>query len=70
MRKLIWVKTAHSQGWACSECAWAFNPRGPLRGTSIDEMKQIFERERDKEFATHVCSQNPRTKSREPKDES
>ena len=63
MRKMIWVESVHSEGWACSECAWAFNPSGPLRGTSLDEMKRNFERQRDKEFASHVCAQHPRTNS-------
>jgi rubredoxin len=58
MRKMIWVESARSKGWACSECAWVFNPSDPPRGTSLDEMKQNFERQRDKEFASHVCAQH------------
>jgi hypothetical protein len=63
MRKMIWVKSVHSESWACSECAWAFNPPGPPRGTSLDEMKQNFERQRDEEFASHVCAAHPRAKA-------
>lgn len=62
MRQLIWVKSVHSESWACSECAWAFNPSGPPLGNSLDEMKQNFERQRGKEFAAHVCAAHPRTK--------
>jgi rubredoxin len=62
MRKMIWVKSVHSESWACSECAWAFNPSGPPRGTSLDEMKQNFECQRDEEFASHVCAAHPRAK--------
>jgi hypothetical protein len=65
MRKMIWVESARSAGWACSECAWTFNPWGPPRGDSLDEMKQDFERQRDKEFASHDCAQHPRARSAE-----
>jgi hypothetical protein len=60
-RKLVWVKKETFQGWACSECAWAFNPIGPLVGESIVEMMEHYEQQRDKEFAAHVCSEHPRT---------
>ena len=59
-RKLIWAESRTFQGWACSECAWAYKPLGPLVGESIDEMKVHYERERDKEFASHVCAEHPR----------
>ena len=59
-RKLVWVERQNFQGWACSECAWAFNPLGPLVGESIDEMKMHYELQRDKEFATHICTEHPR----------
>jgi rubredoxin len=65
MKKLIWVKSARSESWACSECAWAFNPSGPPRGASLDAMKENFERQRDTEFASHVCAKHPRTKGHE-----
>jgi rubredoxin len=65
VRKMIWVESTRSEVWACSECAWVFNPSGPPRGTSLDEMKQNFERQRDKEFASHVCAQHSRTYSPE-----
>ena len=59
-RKLIWVKKRNFQGWACSECAWAFNPIGPAVGVSIAEMMQHYEQQRDKEFTSHVCAEHPR----------
>ncbi len=65
MRKMIWVESAHSASWTCSECAWAFNPSGPPRGAHLEEMKQNFERQREKEFASHVCTQHPRAKGQE-----
>jgi hypothetical protein len=66
MRAMIWVRTAQFEGWACSECAWIFNPSGPPVGDSLDEMKQDFERERDKGLASHVCAQHPTTKVEKP----
>jgi hypothetical protein len=59
-RKLVWVERENFQGWACSECVWAFNPLGPLVGKSIDEMKMHYELQRDKEFAAHICAEHPR----------
>ncbi len=59
-RKLVWVERQNFQGWARSECAWAFNSLGPLVGESIDEMKMHCELQRDKEFATHICAEHSR----------
>jgi hypothetical protein len=59
-RKLVWIERQTFQGWACSECAWAFKPSGALVGASIDEMKLDYERERDKEFTYHACAEYPR----------
>jgi len=66
MRKMIWVKSAHSEFWSCSQCAWAFKPSSPPHGTSLAEMMQNFERQRDQEFASHVCAEHPRTEGKEP----
>jgi hypothetical protein len=38
-----------------------FNPKGPLVGESIEDMKMNFEQQRDKEFKSHVCAEHPRT---------
>jgi hypothetical protein len=56
-RKLVWVERQAFQGWACSECAWVFNPSGTPTGKSLDEMKQNYEKQRDKEFTSHVCAE-------------
>ncbi len=63
-RKLVWVERENFLGWACSECAWAFNPLGPLVGESIEEMKMHYELQRDKEFASHICAEHPRATRR------
>lgn len=59
-RELVWVARKNFQGWACSACAWAFNPSGPLVDESLDEMKIHYEQQRDREFASHVCAEHPR----------
>jgi len=61
-RKLIWIEEPRFHGCGCSECAWVFKPSGPPAGNSLDEMKEIFERRRDKEFAIHVCAEHPKAK--------
>jgi len=60
-RKLVWVKREDFQGWACSRCAWAFNPAGPLVRESIEEMKTHYEAQRDQEFKSHVCAKHSGT---------
>ena len=62
LRKLTWIEKPRFQGYGCSECTWAFKPLGPLNGDSLDEMKEIYERLRDKEFAIHVCAEHARAK--------
>jgi hypothetical protein len=59
-RRLVWVESQNFQGWACTECAWAFKPEGPAVGKTIDEMKIRYEQQRDKEFTSHVCAEHPR----------
>jgi len=59
-RKLIWVERQNFLGWACTECAWAFNPIGPLVGESIERMIVDYKQQRDKEFTSHVCAEHPR----------
>ena len=63
MRQMVWIKTPRIVAWGCSECAWTFRPSGPPLGTGLDEMKQNFERQRDKEYASHVCAEHPRAKT-------
>jgi hypothetical protein len=62
MRRMVWIKTARTETWACSECGWRFSPLGPPRGSDLEEMKQNYERQRDKEYASHVCAEYPRVK--------
>jgi hypothetical protein len=59
-RKLVWVQRQNFQGWACTECAWEFNPAGPLVGQTLEEMKSRYEKQRDEEFRSHVCAEHPR----------
>jgi len=60
MRQLVWIKTAKLEAWGCSTCAWTFRPTGPPVGRDLEEMKLNFERQRDREFGIHVCSQYPK----------
>jgi len=62
-RKLVWVERQNFLGWACSECAWVFNPGGPPVGESIDEMISNYEQRRDMEFTSHVCVEHPKAKN-------
>jgi hypothetical protein len=59
-RKMVWTERPNFQGWACTECAWIFNPTGALVGESIDQMKANYELQRDEEFAAHICAEHPR----------
>jgi len=59
-RELVWVEYQNLQGFGCSQCNWVFNPAGALVGESLQEMKQRYEAQRDKEFAAHVCAEHPR----------
>ena len=59
-RKLVWTESPSFKGWACTECAWVFNPSWPLVGKSIDEMKTNFGQQLDQEFESHGCAEHPR----------
>jgi hypothetical protein len=64
LRELVWIEHDRFRGWGCSECAWVFNASDDvLTGNSLGEIKQIFELQRDKEFASHVCAKHPRAES-------
>ena len=63
MRRMVWFKSEKTRGWVCSDCAWAFDDTGPPQGNSIKEMAENFERERDREFASHLCAKYPKRKS-------
>ena len=62
-RKMVWIKTRQMEAWTCFACAWAFRPSGPPLGNSLDEMMQMYELQRDKEYASHVCAEHPRARS-------
>ena len=47
-------------GWACSECAWRFNPSAILAVNTLGEIRQNYGRQRDKEFESHVCAEHPK----------
>jgi len=56
LRKLVWIEVEHFHGWSCSECAWVFNASGALSGHSLNEMMENYKRQRDEEFAAHICA--------------
>jgi hypothetical protein len=59
-RTLVWIEEQRFHGWGCSECAWVFQPSGTLTDLSFEEMKRNYERQREKDFAAHVCAEHPR----------
>jgi hypothetical protein len=66
-RSLIWVASATFRGYGCSDCGWVFRASGPLVGDTLEEMKRLYEIQRDKEFTVHNCAKHPRTISSKPK---
>jgi hypothetical protein len=60
-RKLVWLEEDRFRGFACSECSWRFESSTPPTGKSFDEMMQNFELQRDKAFASHVCTDHPKS---------
>ena len=65
-RTLVWMKTDSYQGYGCSACLWAFKPAGPPVGNTLEEIKRLYEAQRDKEFAVHVCIERPKDKTKNP----
>jgi hypothetical protein len=59
-RNLILIANACFRGYGCSGCGWVFIPSGPLVGNTLEEMKRLYESERDKEFREHACADHPR----------
>jgi len=55
-REMVWVEKERFRGWACSQCAWRFNPLRFPAGKTQAERNQKYERERDGEFKWHVCA--------------
>jgi hypothetical protein len=59
-RQMVWTKTPQMEAWTCFACSWAFQPFGPPRGNSMQEMMTNYELQRDKEYASHVCTDSPK----------
>jgi len=59
-RMLVWIEHQGFGGFGCTECSWRFEPSNEPVGKSFDEMKQNFESQRDKEFASHLCADHPK----------
>jgi len=59
-RTMVWTKTPQMEAWTCFACSWAFQPFGPPRGNSMQEMMTNYELQRDQEYASHVCAQCPK----------
>jgi hypothetical protein len=57
-REMVWVEKELFRGWACSDCAWKFNPLRFPAGKTITERDQNYERQRDGEFKWHVCAKH------------
>ena len=63
-RKLVLITERQFWGWSCSECAWVFKASGTSSGKTLDEIKQNYEHQRDKDFAVHICAEHPRAKKK------
>ena len=57
--EMVWVQRERFTGWACSQCAWQFTPSDIPTGNTLAEIKEKYEQERDKDFASHVCAKHP-----------
>jgi hypothetical protein len=62
-RQRVWIENTNFESFGCSECNWVFKPSGALIGESLDEMKEKYEAQRNKEFAAHVCDKHRRDAS-------
>jgi len=60
-RKIVWIEEDRFRGFACSACSWRFESSAVPTGKSFEEMMRNYELQRDKEFASHVCTDHPRT---------
>jgi len=55
-RELVWIHSQNFEGFGCSECHWVFESTDAVVGKTFDQMKEIYEAARDKEFAGHSCA--------------
>jgi hypothetical protein len=59
-RRLVETNTKHFVGFGCSACAWVFKPLGAVVGKSLDEMKEKYKAQLNREFAEHACVNHPK----------
>lgn len=50
-REIVWSE--QTQQWACSECAWVFEPHGLFGDQRLNKYFDVVRR--DDEFAAHLC---------------
>ena len=62
-RNQVWIKNQSFQGFGCSDCNWMFKPSIAFVGETLDEVKQKYQAQLDKEYAAHVCGKHPRAES-------
>jgi len=60
---LVWVKRKRFMGWACSKCAWEFNPSRIPAGNTLAQIRESYERECNAEFESHVRAKHSKCKS-------
>ena len=46
--EMVWVEGERFMGWACSECAWQFNPSAIPAGNTLGEIRQNYGRQRER----------------------
>jgi len=63
LRKLVWIESQNFQGFGCAQCNWVFKPSGTFVIEPLNEMKQKYEAQCDREFAAHVCVKHPRPRA-------
>jgi hypothetical protein len=66
-RRIVPIHGQFFTRWVCAECGWEFNPSGPPVGTSLEAMIKSFQAQRDREFAAHICAENPRAPGQQGK---
>ena len=67
--EMVWVQRERFTGWACAGCAWEFHLSDIPAANTLAEIKQQYERQRDKEFASHLCAQHPQCAESASRDE-
>jgi hypothetical protein len=57
-RKLVMVHKTSFRGWGCSECSRRFTPSAVPPGVSLGEKFRLFQMQRGKDFAAHICAES------------